>query len=150
MLSQPTSGGEAEVTHITSTAAAEAQTAALLHRATPGKRTGVARKIRNARQVAGEIFEQFQVGPWNWKAKHLDWYFSHATAELSNHRRYELWKAARAVLMATGRPDLVELLSRRKNATYIRPTGESGKLKPQGRRALLARRKRRTEKGVTK
>jgi hypothetical protein len=74
--------------------------------------------------------------------KHLCWYFDFATAELSNHRRYELWKAARAVLIATGRPDLVELLTRRKNATYVRPTGESGHLKPQGRRALLARRKR--------
>lgn len=128
-----------------STAAAEAQTHQLLARATPGKRTNVARKVRNARQVAGEIFEQFQAGPWNWKAKHLDWYFSYATTELSDHRRYELWKAAKAVLVATGRPDLVELLSRRKNATYVRPSGVSGQLMPQGRRALLARRQRKTK-----
>lgn len=127
-----------------STTAAESQAHRLLNRATPGKRSGVVRKIRNARQVAGEIYEQFQEGPWHWKAKHLDWYFGHATTDLSDHRRYELWKAVKAVLIATGRPDLVDLLTRRKNATYIRPTGVSGQLMPQGRRALLARRQRKS------
>lgn len=130
-----------------SISAAEAQAVQLLARATPGKSSGVGRKVKTARQVAGEIFEQFQVGPWNWKAKHLDWYLQVATRELSAARRYDLWRAARAILMATGRADLVQLLARRKNATYLRPDGQPGELSNQGRRALLARRKRRNSQG---
>ena len=120
----------------------------ILVRALPGKRTNVGRRIRFATLISDRIWRRWQVGPWQWRLKHVEWYLDVAIADLSPSAIYDHWRTIRVLLSATGRNDLVDWLENRKNNSYLNPKGVIRERGIGGRRAYLPIRSRRSTKEV--
>lgn len=100
----------------------------LLAKSLPGAAKNRVLRAELAGQIAEVIWAQWQVGIWQWKLKHVEWYLDVQMRDAANWTRYHHWSAIRAILLAIGRSDLVDRLAKRKNASYLRPTGEAGAL----------------------
>jgi hypothetical protein len=100
----------------------------LLDKRLPGKRSGVHRRMEEAKRVARALFSRWGIGPYQWQLKHLKWYLDIFIAALAAQTRYDQWLAIQTVLDATGKAHLASLLKARSNAGYVRPTGEPGAL----------------------
>lgn len=100
----------------------------LLAKSLPGAAKNRVLRADLSGQIAETIWMKWQVGIWQWKLKHAEWYLDVQVRDAANWTRYHHWNAIRAILLAVGRSDLVDRLAKRKNATYLRPTGEAGQL----------------------
>lgn len=92
----------------------------LLRRAQPGKSGGVKAHIRRSQRIARRIEEHWGISePYQWKAKHLQWFLKVETAELSPASRYDYWRTAGVLAAALGRwPDWEPHL----RGSWTRPT----------------------------
>ena len=114
----------------------------ILEKALPGKHSNVVRRVRFARCIAERIWERWQVGPWQWQLKHLEWYLDHGVRGLRTSSRYGHWCTIRVLLAGTCRADLIKLLENRKNNSYINLCGSAGPRGVGGRSTNLPRRSR--------
>ena len=121
----------------------------ILEKALPGKHSNVVRRVRFARSIAERIWKRWQVGPWQWQLKHLQWYLDFEVCGLSASSRYDQWRAIRVLLAGTCRADLIKWLENRKNNCYINVYGSVGPRGVGGRSANLPRRSRRKVGGAT-
>lgn len=109
-------------------AQAHMQAYTLLAKSLPGAAKNRVLRAELAGRIAEEIWKRWQVGVWQWRLKHLQWYLDIHLAHAASCTRYNHWLSIRTVLLSLGQPALAEILAKRKNATYLRPTGEAGKL----------------------
>lgn len=126
----------------------EARTLAqtLLSRSQPGARhTTVTARVKLAGQIAECVWKRWQVGPWQWRLKHITWYLDVAIKTSAPATRYRHWRAIRAVLYAMQREHLAVRLEHRRGpaGNFLRPDGLTGPLKATGRPAKLPGRARR-------
>ena len=99
----------------------------LLVRRLPGSRRGSVRAhLQRAELIAETIWRRWQVGPYQWQAKHLRWYLVEKTPNLTSSTRYRHWLTVRLLVFAlqTEVQWLPHLYG-----PWIRPTGEIGELK---------------------
>lgn len=107
--------------------AAARQARALLVRSLPGSRRGSVRAhLQRAERIANSLWPRWQVGPYQWQAKHLRWYLTTQTEAYTHGTRYRHWLTVRALASALGKGDhwLHHL-----QGPWLRPTGEAGALK---------------------
>jgi hypothetical protein len=123
---------------------AGSQARQILFRALAGKRTNVERRIRFAKHVAERIWRSWQVGPWQWRLKHLEWYLDVEIGGLKASSRYDHWRAIRTILSGTDRKHLIVCLECRRNNSYLNPSGDSRSRGTGGRKAYLPTRVRRS------
>ena len=104
------------------------QAFSLLAKSLPGAAKNRVLRAELAGQIAETIWKRWQVGVWQWRLKHLQWYLDVRLAHAASCTRYNHWLSVRTVLLTLGEPALADLLAKRKNATYVRPTGAVGLL----------------------
>ena len=75
----------------------------LNHKLKGNRRTRVHEHIRRARHIAVVIWLRFQVGPYQYRLKHLKWYLSTQTRHLSSNTRYRHWLTVKNILKALNR-----------------------------------------------
>jgi len=76
----------------------------LLSRKIPGNRqTKVKEHTRRARRIAAAIWKRFQVGPYQYKLKHLKWYMDTQTCHLKPYTRYRYWLTLKYITSALGK-----------------------------------------------
>jgi hypothetical protein len=76
----------------------------LLRRAQPGKHSGVLAHIKRGQRIARRIEDRWGIRePYQWQAKHLQWFLKVETAELSPATRYDYWRTACVLTAALGR-----------------------------------------------
>ena len=97
-----------------------------------GSRRGTVRQhLARAGSIAQIVWRRWQVGPYQWRLKHLRWYLVECTNEHANGTRYRHWLTVRLLIFALDKDDWIERL----DGPWVRPTGERGALKA-GRPAL--------------
>lgn len=85
------------------TTARPTQIDVLLRRAQPGKTGGVKAHIKRGQRIATKIEEHWGISePYQFKAKHLQWFLKVVTAELSPASRYDYWRTAGVLAAALG------------------------------------------------
>jgi hypothetical protein len=99
----------------------------LLVRRLPGSRRGSVRAhLQRAELIAESIWRRWQMGPFQWQAKHLRWYLTEETKRMTSGTRYRHWLTVRLLVFALHKEEhWLPLLQ----GPWIRPTGEAGKLK---------------------
>ncbi len=108
---------------------------ALLIRSLPGSRRGTVRKhVDRAGRIAAAIWERWQVGPYQWRVKHLRWYLSACTRNYSSGTRYHYWLTIRTLVYGLGRE---ETWLQHLKGPWLRPTGDASEIAPTGRPAKL-------------
>ena len=107
--------------------AAARQARSLLANRLPGSRRGTVRQhLARAGLIAEVIWRRWQVGPYQWRLKHLRWYLVEQTGEYASGTRYRHWLTVRLLILALDRDDWIERL----DGPWVRPSGERGTLKP--------------------
>ena len=77
--------------------------ARLLQRAVSGKVADVRAECNRAARVAAAVWSQWQVGPWQWRCKHVRWFLEHRTAGYSAWTRYRYWLTVERLLHVIGK-----------------------------------------------
>ena len=73
----------------------------LLNRKLKGNRhTRVREHTRRAQNIAAIIWRQFQVGPYQYRVKHLRWYLETQTTHLKPATRYRYWLTTKNITWA--------------------------------------------------
>ena len=114
------------MSHVANQHAAAHQARALLARRLPGSRRGTVRgHLARAAHIAQIIWRRWQVGPYQWRLKHVRWYLVEMTASCAHGTRYRHWLTLRALVLSLGRGDgwLTRL-----DGPWVRPTGQRGQL----------------------
>jgi len=76
----------------------------LLIRRLPGaRRTTVHAHLIRAGTVALSLYRRWQVGPYQWRVKHLRWFLEHQMNQLEPGVRYRYWLTVRLLVIAIGR-----------------------------------------------
>jgi hypothetical protein len=98
----------------------------LLANRLPGSRRGSVRQhLARSGHIAQTIWRRWQVGPYQWRLKHLRWYLQERTGKYAKGTRYRHWLTVRLLILALDRDGWIEFL----NGPWVRPTGERGALK---------------------
>lgn len=80
---------------------AQQQMMKLLSRKIPGRRsTKVKEHAKRALQIADVLYRQFQVGPYQYRLKHLQWYLNIHIQPLSLVTQYRYWLTVRIIVVA--------------------------------------------------
>ena len=80
------------------------QAQGLLVRRLPGaRRTTVGAHLQRARAIGQAIYRRWQIGPYQWRVKHLRWYLEHRTHRLEPSARYRHWLTLRLLVIALDR-----------------------------------------------
>ena len=116
------------------------QAVSILEKALAGKRANVTRRAKAAKNIAATIWRRWQVGPWEWQLKHLNWYLVHEVARLSPSAQYDKWRAIRVLLSGTRREHLILWLENQKNNSFINVRGDCKPRGIGGRRPYLPKR----------
>ena len=104
----------------------------LLANRLPGSRRGTVRQhLARSGHIAQTIWRRWQVGPYQWRLKHLRWYLVERTGEHASGTRYRHWLTVRLLILALDHDGWIERL----DGPWVRPSGERGALKA-GRPAL--------------
>ncbi|MCP4300150.1 MAG: hypothetical protein GY783_06180 [Gammaproteobacteria bacterium] len=91
----------------------------------PGSRRGSVRQhLARGGHIAQTIWRRWQVGPYQWRLKHIRWYLQEHTGEYTNSTRYRHWLTVRLLILALDRDGWIERL----DGPWLRPTGECGAL----------------------
>lgn len=77
----------------------------LVRKLTGSRRNRVREHLTRATQIAGIIYGQFQVGPYQYQLKHLHWYLETQTHTLKPATRYRHWLTARIIINARDKSD---------------------------------------------
>lgn len=73
----------------------------LLNRKLEGNRgTRVKEHTQRAKKIAASIWKRFQVGPYQYRLKHLRWYLQVQTRHLKPSTRYRYWLTIKNILRA--------------------------------------------------
>jgi hypothetical protein len=72
------------------------------------------------------IYRRWQVGPYQWRVKHVRWYLEHITNGFKPSTRYRHWLTIRVLMIALGKETDWQ---RHLNGPWVRPTGELGGMK---------------------
>ncbi|MEM8816801.1 MAG: hypothetical protein AAGE85_13325 [Pseudomonadota bacterium] len=92
----------------------------------PGSRRGTVRRhLTRAEHIARTIYRRWQVGPYQWRLKHVRWYLVECTNHHTGSTRYRHWLTVRQLIFALDRDGWIERL----DGPWVRPTGERGALK---------------------
>jgi len=110
------------------------QARALLAHTLPGSKRGTVQShLQRAEYIGGAIWRRWQVGPRQWKLKHVRWYLTSCLKPFSVSTSYRHWLTMRAIVCALGQYDQwMPYL----HGEWIRPTGDKQPLKT-GRPAKL-------------
>ena len=101
--------------------AAAWQAQALLLRRLPGPRaTTVREHLERARQIGRSLYRRWQIGPYQWRVKHVRHYLEHQTGGFEPSTRYRHWLTTRLLCLALQRADWLPRL----RGPWERPTGE--------------------------
>ena len=114
-------------------AAARIARTLIKHRLPGSRKTTVRSHLQRAELIADQVWRRFQVGPYQWQAKHLRWYLTSQTCGYTPSTRYRHWLTVRALTVAL---EKVESWLPHLQGPWVRPTGKGGKLKT-GRPAKL-------------
>ena len=107
----------------------------LLERSQPGPRkTSVAAHLVRVSLIADAIWRRFNVGPYQWRAKHLRWYLDRQCADLAATTRYDRWRTIRAAIVALGQHENFAPFLK---GPWLRPTGDGKTPLAVGRPAKL-------------
>ncbi len=102
------------------------QARALLAKRLPGSRRGSVRShLVRTEHIAATIWRRWQVGPYQWRLKHVRWYLVERTSHYSCGTRYRHWLTVRLLILSLNHVGWVERL----NGSWVRPTGVRGALK---------------------
>ncbi|MCB1662327.1 MAG: hypothetical protein H7A03_08195 [Pseudomonadales bacterium] len=83
---------------------AQQQMRKLLGRKIPGRRaTKVKEHTKRALQIADALYRQFQVGPYQYRLSHLEWYFNIHIHTITPASKYRHRLTARIIVKALGR-----------------------------------------------
>jgi hypothetical protein len=77
----------------------------LIRRALPGDKRRVADEARKAGRLAEWIWRRYQVGVWQWQAKHARWALEVATADYAASTRYQYWLTVARIAEYRGKLD---------------------------------------------
>jgi hypothetical protein len=89
-----------------STKQAVAKAQGLLVRRLPGaRRTTVRAHLVRAAAIAATLYARWQVGPYQWRVKHLRWFLEHRIQHFEPSVRYRYWLTVRLLAIALGRDD---------------------------------------------
>jgi len=106
--------------------AAARQAKGLLAKRLPGSRRGTVRHhLVRAGHIASLIWRRWQVGPDQWRLKHLRWYLEEQTGQYTHGTRYRHWLTVRLLIMSLDYEDWIERL----DGPWVRPSGVRGPLK---------------------
>jgi len=106
--------------------AAARQARSLLANRLPGSRRGTVRQhLARAQRLAQIIWQRWQVGPYQWRLKHLRWYLQERTDDYTTGTRYRHWLTVRLLILALDHDGWIERL----DGPWVRPTGVRGALK---------------------
>ena len=98
----------------------------LLANRLPGSRRGTVRQhLARAQHIAKMIWRRWQVGPYQWRLKHLRWYLVERTGEYANGTRYQHWLTVRLLVLALDQDGWIDRL----DGPWVRPSGVRGRLK---------------------
>lgn len=98
----------------------------LLAKRLPGSRRGSVRQhVARSGHIGDTIWRRWQVGPYQWRLKHLRWYLQECTAEYTASTRYQHWLTVRLLILALDKHSWLERL----NGPWVRPTGVRGALR---------------------
>ena len=98
----------------------------LLAKRLPGSRRGSVRQhLARSERIAQTIWRRWQVGPYQWRLKHLRWYLRERTGEFTSSTRYRHWLTVRLLIFALDRDGWIERL----DGPWVRPSGKRGTLK---------------------
>ena len=76
----------------------------LLKRRVKGNRqTCVKEHMDRAKRIAIAIWRRFQVGPYQYKHKHLRWYMEVCIRDLAPSTRYRHWLTTKSIVYALGK-----------------------------------------------
>lgn len=82
---------------------AQEQMRKLLSRKIPGRRmTKVKEHTNRALLIADVLYRQFQVGPYQYRLKHLQWYLNIHIKFLAPATQYRYWLTLRIIVKALG------------------------------------------------
>ncbi|CUW37725.1 conserved protein of unknown function [Magnetospirillum sp. XM-1] len=82
--------------------------------------------LDRAELIADVIWRRFNVGPHQWKARHLRWYLDRACADLAPTTRYDRWRTIRSLAVALGRLEHLK-------GPWPRPSGDGAEPLGAGR-----------------
>lgn len=83
----------------------------LLKRRIKGSRkTCVKERIDRAKRIAIAIWGRFQVGPYQYKLKHLRWYMDVCIIDLAPSTRYRHWLAIKDIVYALDKKTALSVL----------------------------------------
>lgn len=98
----------------------------LLAKRLPGSRRGSVRQhLARSGHIADTIWRRWQVGPYQWRLKHLRWYLRERTSEYAGSTRYQHWLTVRLLILTLDKHGWIERL----NGPWVRPTGVRGALR---------------------
>lgn len=99
---------------------AEKQMEYLLKRKIKGnQQKKVKEHTHRAKRIAAVIWARFQVGPYQYQLKHLQWYLSTQTQCLTTSTRYRHWLTIRNIIIALGKEDFWTI---RLQGPWVSPT----------------------------
>ena len=81
--------------------------------------------LHRAERIAEAIYRRWQVGPYQWRVKHVRWYLENRTDNLSPSARYRHWLTVRLLVIALEKE--VDW-ARQLTGSWVRPTGKNGAL----------------------
>lgn len=97
----------------------------LLAKRLPGSRRGSVRQhLARGGLIAETIWRRWQVGPYQWRLKHLRWYLRERTGEYTGSTRYRHWLTVRLLILALDKHGWIERL----DGPWVRPSGIRGPL----------------------
>lgn len=82
---------------------AELQMDCLMKRRINGSRAKVAEHRKRARQIAAILWAQYQVGPYQYQQKHIQWYLSCYLIAYSPATAYRHWLTIKQLITALGK-----------------------------------------------
>jgi hypothetical protein len=98
----------------------------LLAKRLPGSRRGSVRQhLARSERIAQTIWRRWQVGPYQWRLKHLRWFLQECAGEYAGSTRYQHWLTVRLLILALDKHGWIERL----NGPWVRPTGVRGALR---------------------
>lgn len=97
----------------------------LLAKRLPGSRRGSVRQhLARCGYIADTVWRRWQVGPYQWRLKHLRWYLRERTNQYVGSTRYQHWLTVRLLILALEKDGWIERL----DGPWVRPTGVRGAL----------------------
>jgi hypothetical protein len=86
--------------------------------------------LQRAATIGQAIYQRWQIGPYQWRVKHLRWYLEHRTHRQEPSARYRHWLTVRLLVIAL---DCESDWLPRLRGPWERPKDEPAKVSKPGR-----------------